>query len=483
VLTMGVVRGISYGLFGAPDDFGPAVRDLNAGLVRAYVYWGQVEPQAGKLDWTVVDRLLEQVSGQGGLWLTVCSSSPWATRTPTSFLPPSPPLDTAEYARFVTELVQRCGSKVGYWQCENEPSNVGLLWSGTAVDYVDLLTTFAEVVRAVPGAGQVVLGGVGYDVLSSEAGSDAWQFFDMVLSEAGKSFDLVDVHAYDDPRRIPGHFASVRALLAKNGCDQPLVVGEYGGPTVFGFPEAEQALQATMMAVVADEAPLPAQPEGQVEGPDRRAMRELYQQLSELPPALQQFLDGCPPDVAARRDRIACREIITRNLIAFAEGVTTTCYWHLAPEVPDYADPHNMLGLISARLALLEFRDGVLQDAQASADTFRLLAAALRDAIGVERILLGDRRDVWAFDVLFPDGSGRAVQVLWQDGDPFTGDADGHGAFEWHWVHEEVHAFNAFAEEISIPVWNHGLMALPLSATPIVLSSTPLPAQGSRPKR
>ncbi|MCL4722093.1 MAG: hypothetical protein KJ041_09120, partial [Gammaproteobacteria bacterium] len=80
------------------------------------------------------------------------------------------------------------------------------------------------------------------------------------------------------------------------------------------------------------------------ETPDRWAMRELYRRLPELPPQLQQFLAGCPEDVAARRDRIGCRELITRNLLAFAEGAVATCYWALAPEVPDYSDPYSPIG-------------------------------------------------------------------------------------------------------------------------------------------
>ena len=44
-IRIGVVCGISYGLFGKPDEFMPAVRSIGAGLVRAYVFWGQVEPE------------------------------------------------------------------------------------------------------------------------------------------------------------------------------------------------------------------------------------------------------------------------------------------------------------------------------------------------------------------------------------------------------------------------------------------------------
>lgn len=37
-IRLGVVRGISYGLFGPPGEFGPQARALGAGLVRAYLF-------------------------------------------------------------------------------------------------------------------------------------------------------------------------------------------------------------------------------------------------------------------------------------------------------------------------------------------------------------------------------------------------------------------------------------------------------------
>src|SRR5262249_14147667 len=54
-IRLGVVRGISYGLFAKPDEFGPAARGLGAGLVRAYVYWAQVEPEPGRYVFDTVD--------------------------------------------------------------------------------------------------------------------------------------------------------------------------------------------------------------------------------------------------------------------------------------------------------------------------------------------------------------------------------------------------------------------------------------------
>src|SRR4051794_31543291 len=118
----GVVRGISYGLFGPPDGFVPAARALGAGLVRAYVYWGQVEPRPGEYRWDVVDALLDQLDGGTEAWITLCSSSPWATRRATDFLPPSPAHELGAYRAFVAAVVRRCAGRVRYWQCDNEPS-------------------------------------------------------------------------------------------------------------------------------------------------------------------------------------------------------------------------------------------------------------------------------------------------------------------------------------------------------------------------
>src|SRR5205823_12595055 len=44
-IRLGVVRGISYGLFGPPGEFVPQARALGARLIRAYLYWSQLDPE------------------------------------------------------------------------------------------------------------------------------------------------------------------------------------------------------------------------------------------------------------------------------------------------------------------------------------------------------------------------------------------------------------------------------------------------------
>ena len=107
-VRLGVVRGISYGLFGKPDQFLPQLRELGAGLVRVYFYWSQVEPEPGRWTFDAVDAFLEQLEGSEEVWVTVSSSSRWATRQATDFLPPSPAKDLEAYRRFVDRLVRHC---------------------------------------------------------------------------------------------------------------------------------------------------------------------------------------------------------------------------------------------------------------------------------------------------------------------------------------------------------------------------------------
>src|SRR4029079_6786618 len=132
-----------------------------------YVYWAQVEPEPGRFQWDVVDALLDQVTDDVEVWLTVCSSSPWATRQATNFQPQSPAVDLDTYERFIRHLVRRGRGRARYWQGDNEPSNARLLWAGTAPEYVAQLARMHTAVHDEDPDALVVLGGCGYDVFSS----------------------------------------------------------------------------------------------------------------------------------------------------------------------------------------------------------------------------------------------------------------------------------------------------------------------------
>jgi hypothetical protein len=461
-VKLGIVRGISYGVFGPPGTFMPQTRALGAKLARVYLTWQQIETQPGTYDWTAVDALLSQCTPGDQLWVTVVTASRWATRQATDFLPASPPRDFAAYQLFLGALVSRLRGVAAYWQCNNEPSNAGL-WSGTAAEYAELASVFARTVRHADPQAQIVLGGCGFDVLASNAGSEQRQFFGDVLTKAGDAFDLFDVHLYDAPQRIPAHIEDVRSMMRAHGAEKPVVVGEYGGPTLLGFPELDSVMQGVMMEAFAGGGPSmdSADLAAQAETPDRKAMRALYAKMAELPPTLQMFMQGCPPGLEAKRHRIACREIVTRNLLAMASGVNLTLAWNLAPEVPNYRDPFNMMGFLSDKLALMAYQHDELSKREPAAETFARFATLMDGATAVRRV--ETNLGIVAMEVDRPTGP---LYVFWAEADPFTGEDEPPKLIEWPWPAETAHVCDVFGiSRDAVPTSGH--LSIGVTNTPL----------------
>jgi hypothetical protein len=460
-VRLGVVRGISYGLFGKPDQFVPQARALGANLLRVYVYWSQVEPEPGRFVFDAVDAFLEQLDGSEEVWVTVCSSSPWATRQATEFIPPSPAKDLDAYHRFVDRLVRHCGGRVHYWQCDNEPSNVGLLWAGTAAEYLAQLRVLHRAVKDADPAAAVVLGGAPFGVPVAAPDSPERQFFEELLRDGGDAFDLFDLHLYGPAERIPDDIAATRAMLAAAGCDQPLVVGEYNAPWPELFPEATSAMQAALAAAFAGG------------GGEEAAMARLYEGMADLPPQLQMFMRGCPPELDAKRDRINCRELVMRNLLALAAGVRRTVCWNLAPEIPGYQNRLSIMDLLFGKFALLDYRGTELSVRRPSADAFALVNHQLAGVERVTRLEMPDRPGLFLFEVR-RRGRGPLL-VAWDHRDAFAGEDEPPVGLAWPWPAAEAGAVDALGQAQPAKVVD-GRVELAVSVTPVfVAAPEPVP--------
>lgn len=466
-IRLGIVRGISYGVFGPPGEFMPQMRVLGARVARAYITWNQVEPEPGRYDWSAVEALLAQIAPGDAVWLTVVSASRWATATASDFLPASPAREPSSYSLFVGALAAHCAGKIAYWQCNNEPSNAGL-WAGSAEAYAAQATAFAKAVRSADSGAQIVLGGCGFDVLSAAADGAARVFFDKVLAAAGDAYDLLDVHLYDDPGAIAGHIGMVRAMMRRHGTDKPVVVGEYGGPTLLGFPQLEPVMQQLMLEAFSGPGPAldSAELAQQAETPDRVAMRMLYARMDSLPPELQMFMQDCAPELAAKRDRIAAREIVTRNLLALSEGVRLTLCWNLAPEVPNYRDRYNLMGFLSDKLALMDFEDGVLSKVEPAGQAFERFAALMQAATAVRRLFA--EPGIVAIEV--ERGAHGPLQVLWAEGDAFSGEDQPVRAVNWPWPAPTATIVDALG--VAYPAeLRDGRLALAVGVTPLLITA------------
>ncbi len=211
-------------------------------------------------------------------------------------------------------------------------------------------------------------------------------------------------------------------------------------------------------------------------------MRALYARQDELPPRLRMLMEDCPPELAARRDRINCRQIVTRNVLALSAGVTRTACWNLAPEIPGYRDRLNMMGFLFGRLALMDYADGGLTRRHPSAGTFALLAACLEGTSAVRRLDAatadGGGPELFAFEA--DRGERGPLHVLWTGGDVFTGEEEPETAVELPWPHPSAHAVDAFGARPPL-VPRGGRVRVPASVTPLLLAAGPPDGEGAGP--
>jgi hypothetical protein len=123
--------------------------------------------------------------------------------------------------------------------------------------------------------------------------------------------------------------------------------------------------------------------------PQRRAVAAEHQRwvapasVASLPPQLQMFMRGCPPELGDKRHRINCREIVMRNLLALSAGVRRTLCWNLAPDIPAYRNPLSVMDLLFGKLVLMDHEGAELRHRHPSAETFVLLADQFA---GVDRV-------------------------------------------------------------------------------------------------
>jgi hypothetical protein len=156
---------------------------------------------------------------------------------------------------------------------------------------------------------------------------------------------------------------------------------------------------------------------------------------------------------------------VTRNLLAMAEGVTLTMCWNLAPEVPNYRDPFNLMGFLSDKLALMDFEGGALGKVEPAGEAFRRLAAAMQGATSVAR--LDGEPGIVAIAV--ERGARGPLHVIWTEGDAFAGEDEAPRVVRWPWPHTTAKIVDAFGAEQQAEV-REGRFALKVGVTPLLLS-------------
>ncbi|NIH83784.1 hypothetical protein [Amycolatopsis granulosa] len=473
-IRVGVVRATTYGLFGPPEQFMPQAHALGAGIVRVNIYWSQVEPEPGVFEWGAVDALLDQLDDGDEAWVTVCASSPWATRRATRWLPASPAVDIDRYHRFVTELVGRRPGSIRFWQSEIEPC-LPLFWAGTAEEYLAHLRVFHAAVKAADPAALVVLGAAvpGAMLGDGPAGAQTWaSFFGQVLRDGSEYFDIFDIHPYGDAYQVPALVQTCHTQLAAHGCRQPVVASEHSGPLPTDFPDNHPYLAAVLAAhqkQFLGEVPMPDTIED-MQAAEAPAVIALYERMDELPPTLQMFMAGCPTELDDKRHRIACRDLVVRTVLALSAGVRRNLYYAMGPEWKLDRALRITPILMFDKLKLMDYSDDTISHRYPAADTFELLTRHLDKVERVDRITVPNHPDLYLFEIQRTNRT--PLLIAWQRHDGADREDLPSIELTWEWPYPSAHAVDALC--VSVPTETHdGELRIPVSSTPVFIDTTP----------
>jgi hypothetical protein len=460
----GIANGFLYGYQGTPAyDFMPAVRRLGAGFTKTYLFWNQIEPKKGTYDWTAVDAFVNQLKSPDEGLVGVFSASEWAVTKPAPLLPPSPAKNPDDYYRFIFDLVSHCKGRVRYWQNDAEP-NSPIYWSGTKEEFVAELALFHKAVKAADPSAVVVVGG--YDGLFGPPGTFQFPhqevglaFFDYVMKEGRDAFDVFDMRLYGDPYTIVARVDYMRAKMRALGYDKPIICTEYGGPNLFEFP----ANRKYIPLVAAWSQGVTGQSTANGGG---GGVEDLYKTMSTLAPETQMFMQGCPPELDAKYQRIQARGIVARNLFALSAGVQKTIYWYLPADAIDGDGRFNVMTLMYGKIGLVTRTSQGFTDLHLGAEVFQRMTTALQ---GVERVTRVDdsaRPSIVLFRV--DRGTKGPAWVAWERRDAFSGEDAPAVTIDLPVDVKVTRAVDAFGRTAT-PESHEGRVRMSLTDTPIFL--------------
>lgn len=194
---IGMYLGSGLGLYDSLENWNKEIalaKELGVGLVRLNCdAWKQIQPDAKKFDFTVLDILVDLVESNGmDLIFTTPISAPWNSGTDTHV----PTTDMESVRRLVATVAARYQGRIKYYEAWNEPDlefdGAGVFWKPApdAKAYAAFLKVVHDAVKAHDPAAKVLLGGIAMPA------SDA--FLKSVLAESGGkiNFDIANVHIY-----------------------------------------------------------------------------------------------------------------------------------------------------------------------------------------------------------------------------------------------------------------------------------------------
>ncbi|MEO8412959.1 MAG: hypothetical protein ABI472_04840 [Ginsengibacter sp.] len=459
---LGVAWGFTYGYDIKPVIFLPQLKKMGVSLTKLYVFWQQLEPAKGQYQWNAVDTFLKQLTPNDEALISVFSSSMWATRVPSTVLPPSMAKSPDEYYHFIYDLVKHCKGKIKLWQNDCEPNNP-VYWNGTVDDFTNQFKVFSRAVKDADPTAKVVLGG--YDGLFNPPGMgeipgqrNGLAFFKKAIKETADYFDIFDLRLYANPYTIPARIEFFHKQLMDSAQGQPIICTEYNGPGFFGFPVnfkyigqvvAWQSAVATgdTAAYLNMKNPLAA----------------MYDSINSLAPQTQMFMMGCSKELNDKYNRLQGRDIVMRNMLALSAGVQKTMYWNLWDNTDN---KYDLMTLMFGKNKLVEYANGKLAKEYPEADVFKRMTGYLDQVKTIKKIDIPGKELLYLFEIKRMDKS--VVYVAWEKRDTFSGEDQPATNYILPWTANNAKATDTFGNKVATTV-SKNTVAIDVSVTPVFI--------------
>ncbi|MBI1258644.1 MAG: cellulase family glycosylhydrolase [Chloroflexi bacterium] len=248
-----------------------AKNQLSVNWVKEQVRWKDTEKTQGTFDWFETDTYLTAAASQGlKVLVSVVTAPDWARESGADTTQNGPPANPQDYANFVVALLRRYPGKIHAVEVWNE-ENLDREWTSTkglsAANYVELLHTTYQAVKAVDPGVIVVSGALAPTGLNDGTHAfDDFVYMDALIAAGLLNYtDCVGAHhngynvspdyTYDaipnDPNATfrgpfdnPHHSWSFRSTLqtyaakiaqAPNNNGQKLCITEFGWPSGEGL--------------------------------------------------------------------------------------------------------------------------------------------------------------------------------------------------------------------------------------------------------
>jgi len=176
------------------------LREAELGTLRQRFAWAELEPSPGAYQWETWDRVLPILQSEGfGLIALLDTSPDWARAEWEASNPWAPPVDVADYARFVSAFAARYGAYISAYQVWDQP-NIAPHWGAGEVDpagYVALLAAASEAIRAADPQARIIAGGLAPNTESGGRNLSDLQYLREILRRGAlEHCDILGVKAY-----------------------------------------------------------------------------------------------------------------------------------------------------------------------------------------------------------------------------------------------------------------------------------------------